>query len=865
MKKYWGVIWGMIVLIAVNVNSVSAQVQLPVYPDSIFPTYYLQRASLFASLPETQGDIVFLGNSITDGGEWVELFQDTRCKNRGISGDVTTGVIHRLPETVRRKPSKIFLLIGTNDLARGISPDSVLTNLWLIADFVRQESPKTKLYVQSILPVNEIYGKFGSHTKNHDAIRTVNASLKAKATTYGYQFVDLHTPFSDENGKMDAGLTNDGLHLKGNAYLRWKHLIFPYVFDLQEKPALVPLPQECKWKEGTFDLGTCKHLVVLASELETEAKYFQSYLSKLGWSLEITRTIPSEGTYIIFQKGQVQNPLGSDEAYELVIDKNKVQLVAEKSHGIFNGIQTIKQLLRDGVSMDACDIKDWPAFSWRGYMIDVGRNYMSMPLLKEQIEVMAAHKLNVFHFHPTEDIAWRIAIKQYPQLTAPEHMLRDKGLYYSESEIKELIAFCKERHITFVPEIDMPGHSAAFRRAMKTDMQSDTGLVYLKNILKEFCETYDVPYIHIGADEVKITNHNFLPEITRFLEGLGKKIIGWQPGGDFSPEVIRQLWMRENADQTSANKIQYIDSRHLYLNHMDPLEAPVTIFNRKLNDKDHGDAKSLGATICMWHDRAVSKEDDVLRMNPVYPSMLAFAERAWLGGGKNGWISVIDDGDKTAFINFENRMLDDRKVFLKDKPFTYTNQSHQSWKLYGPFDNGGDLSKTFEIENSLLKGVGKIPAEVKEVSGGTIVLNHWWAPLIKGAIDDPKEHSTWYATTRIWSDAEEEKSFWIGFNNLSRSPATDSPPKAAWDDKHSACWVNGEKIEAPDWKRAGQPGHSEIPLMDEGYEYRESHKIWLKKGWNTVVIKAPVGGFKGKDWQNPVKWMFTFIEAPNWD
>jgi N-acetyl-beta-hexosaminidase len=213
------------------------------------------------------------------------------------------------------------------------------------------------------------------------------------------------------------------------------------------------------------------------------------------------------------------------------VNAASVKLVANTAHGIFNGMQTLKQLLRSGTMIDAVSITDWPAFSWRGYMIDVGRNYMSMPLLKQQIDVMAANKLNIFHFHATEDIAWRIASKQYPQLTAPEHMLRNKGMYYSEAEIKELINYCKERHITFVPEIDMPGHSAAFKRAMKTDMQSDSGLVIVKNILKEFCTTYDVPYIHIGADEVKITNKSFVPEVTAFIESMGKKVIGWQPGG----------------------------------------------------------------------------------------------------------------------------------------------------------------------------------------------------------------------------------------------------------------------------------------------------------------------------------------------
>ena len=232
-------------------------------------------------------------------------------------------------------------------------------------------------------------------------------------------------------------------------------------------------------------------------------------------------------------------------------------------------------------------------------MIDVGRNYQSMELLKQQIDIMSKYKFNIFHFHPTEDIAWRIAIKQYPQLTEPEHMLRDKGEYYTEADIKELIAYCKERYITFVPEIDMPGHSAAFRRAMKTDMQSDTGLAIVKNILTEICTTYDVPYIHIGADEVKITNKEFVPEVTAHIQKLGKKVIGWEPGGNFTDNTIRQMWMDDNARISSSATIQYIDSRHLYLNHMDPLEAVVTIFNRRISNKENGDNNAIGATLCM--------------------------------------------------------------------------------------------------------------------------------------------------------------------------------------------------------------------------------------------------------------------------
>src|SRR6185312_511847 len=104
-------------------HSIFSQVVLPSYPDSIFSTYYLQRVSHFETLPQTKGDIIFLGNSITDGAEWPELFNDIRVKNRGISGDITAGVIHRLDEITNRKPAKIFLLIGVNDLARNITTE----------------------------------------------------------------------------------------------------------------------------------------------------------------------------------------------------------------------------------------------------------------------------------------------------------------------------------------------------------------------------------------------------------------------------------------------------------------------------------------------------------------------------------------------------------------------------------------------------------------------------------------------------------------------------------------------------------------------------------------------------------------------
>lgn len=631
--------------------------------------------------------------------------------------------------------------------------------------------------------------------------------------------------------------------------------IFHVVFS--QTPSLIPLPRQIKWGKDFFNLNLCKAIIAKGSFAQGEVAYLRNELKRIGDFIPAMQTINSNQPSIeINICGDVT--LVSDETYQLSVNAKKILLTAKTTHGIFNGIQTLLQLIRSDKKINACEIVDWPAFSWRGYMIDVGRNYMSMDLLKQQIDVMARYKLNVFHFHSTEDIAWRFSIEQYPELTAAENMTRNKGKFYSQREIQELISYCNERHITFVPEIDMPGHSAAFRRAMKMNMQSDSGIKIVKNILKEVCTIYDVPYIHIGADEVKIINKNFIPEITTYVESFGKKVIGWQPGGNFTDNTIRQLWMDDNAHRASQGNIKFVDSRHLYLNHMDPLEAVTTIFNRKIGNKEKGDSSLPGATLCMWNDRRVEEGFDILRMNPVYPGMIAFAERTWRGGGQSEWISNVSDGDVNAFKEFEKRLLVHKRNYFKDKPFPYVRQTQMHWELYGPYDNNGDLSKKFSPELSSNQNEWQ---SYKGVVGATIVLRHWWYPLIKGAVDGPKENSTFYAFTQIWSNKNGEQNFWIGFNNLSRSPATDSPPVDGWDNKGSEVWVNEKIIQPPHWRHGGQKGNSEMPLVDEGYEYRQPTKIFLRKGWNTVLVKCPVGSFEGNDWQNPVKWMFTFVPA----
>lgn len=211
-------------------STIPASIRIPEHlHDSLFSTYYQQRVSHFRTLPINPGKIIFLGNSITDGAEWSELFGNNNVINRGISGDKTAGIINRLDEITQRKPSKVFLLIGTNDLEHKVPQEEVINNIFLISQIIGQDSPDTKLYVQSILPVNDFFQKFNNHTKNGQEIVQINQILSENASKYNYTFIDIHTPFTDAEGKLKKELTNDGLHLNGEAYQKWKKLISPFV------------------------------------------------------------------------------------------------------------------------------------------------------------------------------------------------------------------------------------------------------------------------------------------------------------------------------------------------------------------------------------------------------------------------------------------------------------------------------------------------------------------------------------------------------------------------------------------------------------------------------------------------------------
>ena len=192
--------------------------------------YNYQKRSLFEQLPIRGNDIVFLGNSITDGGEWAELFNNRHVKNRGISADRSGWLLDRLDPIVGGQPRKLFLLIGTNDLAAGTPAAEVVANVRKIVERFQSESPRTKLYVQSVFPVNDSFKKYAAKHGRHDAdIVAVNKGLQALCAEKGIVYIDLWTLLADKNGKLRADLTNDGLHLMGEGYIVWRDAVLPYV------------------------------------------------------------------------------------------------------------------------------------------------------------------------------------------------------------------------------------------------------------------------------------------------------------------------------------------------------------------------------------------------------------------------------------------------------------------------------------------------------------------------------------------------------------------------------------------------------------------------------------------------------------
>jgi lysophospholipase L1-like esterase len=179
------------------------------------------RVAKFEAEPVVTGRVIFFGNSITQGGDWAALTGDSTVINRGIGADLTLSLLGRVADVIRRKPWKLFILIGINDISKDI-PDAVIAAEYrALVDSVRAQSPTTKIYVQSILPLNPTVKNFPQHYDKQDHVVAVNRLLARMARETGATYVDLWPVVVDAQGRLDARLTGDGLHLNRQGYERW--------------------------------------------------------------------------------------------------------------------------------------------------------------------------------------------------------------------------------------------------------------------------------------------------------------------------------------------------------------------------------------------------------------------------------------------------------------------------------------------------------------------------------------------------------------------------------------------------------------------------------------------------------------------
>lgn len=563
---------------------------------------------------------------------------------------------------------------------------------------------------------------------------------------------------------------------------------------------------------------------------------------------------------------QIEGAKYQEEAYHLTVTGKRIILEATTPKGMYWGKQTLEQLKytkNKKTYLPQCEITDWPAFRIRGFMHDVGRSYIPVEELKREISLLSRYKINVFHWHLTENQAWRLESKRYPELNAPENMEREKGKFYTLEEARQLVEFCKQHQVLLIPEIDMPGHSAAFERTFKTDMQSEKGTQILKDIIDEVCATFDVPYLHIGTDEVQFTNPEFVPMMVKYIRDKGKKVISYNPGWNYKPGEIdmTQLWSYRGKAQKG---IPAIDCRYHYANHFDTYADLVAMFNSRIYNQPEGSDDLAGCIVAFWNDRYIDNTPQLLAENNFYPYMLTLAERAWRGGGNcyfdgKGTLLWEDEPELlAAFKEFEDRLLWQKNTWLKEVPFPYVRQTQSEWQITDAFPNGGDLNKVFppeEKEDSVYQYEGKT-YKTRKIIGNGIYLRHVWGTLVPGFYANPQENHTAYATRWIYSPKERKTKLALEFQNYSRSESDLAPRQGTWDYKCSRAWLNGQEIMPPVWENTNTERSNEITLKNENYMSRPAIDITLKKGWNKLMLKLPVGKFSSKE-TRLVKWMFT--------
>ncbi len=454
---------------------------------------------------------------------------------------------------------------------------------------------------------------------------------------------------------------------------------------------IIPKPVSLIASEGEFMISEATQIYVESdSSLANEVEYLNLLFETAAGFRMQTVSDRNENTIVI--STHCNNTEMGNEGYSLQISPSSIELKANTVMGIFYGIQSLRQLLAPEVesktqqylkaqwAVPACSITDYPRFAYRGMHLDVCRHFFSVEFVKQYIDYLALHKLNKFHWHLTEDQGWRIEIKKYPKLTEISSQRKETiigktdqydqtpyGGFYTQEEIKEIVAYAAQRHITVIPEIEMPGHSVAalaaypelsctgghFEVMTKWGVSKDIycagkeeTFVFLQNVLDEVMALFPSTYIHIGGDEAPkkrwhecpdcqkrmqtegLANENelqsyFIKRMEKYLNSKGRKLIGWDEilEGGLAPDATVMSWRGMSGGLAAAQQ-----------NH----PVIMTPYSHLYFDGYQGDREIEPLAIGYW-----SPIERVYDFEPI-PSTLAVDKQKYIIGAQaNLWTEFI--------------------------------------------------------------------------------------------------------------------------------------------------------------------------------------------------------------------------------
>ena len=377
------------------------------------------------------------------------------------------------------------------------------------------------------------------------------------------------------------------------------------------KESIIPKPVLVTANGETFDLSRSSAIYTQgSSETLAETAIYLAELIEPATSIDriiTTEKTPPKGS--IFLSLSATDALFGDEGYRLEITKKLVKISANTTAGLFNGIQTFRQLLPAEIELNSKQdvewlvaggvITDYPVYSYRGTMLDVTRHFLPIEAVKRHIDLISAYKINHLHLHLSDDQGWRVEIKSWPNLTeygSRTQVGGGEGGFFTQEQYKDIVEYAAIRNVTIVPEFDMPGHTNAAlasypelnkdgkapelytgtRVGFSTlDANKEITYQFIEDVFREIAEITPGPYLHIGGDESHVTPHEdyikFVERVQDIVLKLGKVSIGWDEiaSGDLRPGSIVQYWSRRPTNAISAveqgNKLLMSPSSRAYI------------------------------------------------------------------------------------------------------------------------------------------------------------------------------------------------------------------------------------------------------------------------------------------------------------